>query len=62
MRHADRAAVSQTKAGRTTYDYDLLVDVVARVLASRHDAIQWVHKHVIPIAEDVRPGLKIIYK
>lgn len=62
MRHADKAAVRQTKAGFTTYDYDLLVSCVARVLDDRHDAIEWVHKHVIPIAEDVRPGLKIIYK
>ena len=62
VRHADKAVAKKTKAGFTTYDYDLLVACIARVLDDRHNAIEWVHKHVIPVSEDARPGLKIIYK
>ena len=62
MRHADRAAVRTSKTGLATYDYDLLVSCVARVLATRHDAIEWVHKHVVPLSDLAKPALKIIYK
>jgi hypothetical protein len=56
------AVVRQSKAGCATYSYDLLVSCTARVLADRHTAIEWVHKHVLHLAEGSKPSLKIIYK
>jgi len=62
VRHADKAAVRRNKTGLATYDYDLLVAAVSSWHTSRHDAIEWVHKHVLPLADLDKPALRIVYK
>lgn len=49
-------------AGMVTYDYDLLIDALASWHMSRHDAIEWAYKHVLPLADLAKPALRIIYK
>ena len=45
------------------YNYDLLVASLDRhTRMSRCDIIDWLQKHVIPLAEGPSPRLKIIYK
>ena len=62
IRHADSAAVRRNATGLVTYDYDLLVAAVSSWHPSRHDAIEWVHKHVLPLSDLPKPALRIIYK
>ena len=62
VRGAEGAAVRQSKTGLTTYDYDLLVRVLALRSGDRHDAIEWVQKHVLPLSDLAKPALRIIYK
>jgi hypothetical protein len=45
-----------------TYDYDLLVSCLAVRTVDRHEAIQWIQKHLIPLSDLAKPALKIMYK
>lgn len=62
VRHADPAAVRRNATGLVTYDYDLLVAAVSSWHPSRHDAIEWVYKHVLPLSDLAKPALRVIYK
>lgn len=58
-----RAADGKHGSRLLAYDYDLLVDVLDRhTRMARCDIIDWLHKHVIPLADGDKPRLKIIYK
>lgn len=48
-----RAELRRTAAGLVTYDYDQLVSCLANVLPGRHDAIEWIHKKVIPLSPKI---------
>lgn len=56
------AVVKTYKTGLLAYDYDLLVDELAAWNMSRHDAIEWVHKHVVPLSDLAKPAVRLIYK